>query len=94
MSFTETAQAIQISEALQLIVCLEHLKNGKRVFSSITEVCGLDDKDRVILKDIFVYDKQKEKHVATGYIPEAIIERLRDRGVSLPEGLFGKDEEE
>lgn len=94
MSFTETAQAIQISEALQLIVCLEHLKNGKRVFSSITEVGGIDDRDRVILKDIFVYDKQKEKHIATGYIPEAILQRLKDRGVTLPDGIFRKEDEE
>ena len=92
MSFTETAQAIQITEALQLIVCLEHLKNGKRVFTNITHVVGLDDNDRVVLKDIFIYDKQKEKHVATGYVPEAIIQRLRDRNVTLPEGIFDEGE--
>lgn len=91
MSFTETAQAIQITEALQLIVCLEHLRNGKRVFTNITHVVGLDERDRVILKDIFVYDKATEKHVWTEYVPEAIIQRLKDRNVELPEGVFTKE---
>lgn len=90
--FSETAQAIQITEALQLIVQLEHLKNGKRVVANITHVDGMDDRDHVVLKDIFIYDKQKDQFKATGYIPENLIERLKDRNVSVPEDLFANTE--
>ena len=91
-SFTPTSQAIQIVEALQLIVCLEHLRDGRRVFTNITHVAGLDDRDRVVLRDIFVFDKTTNKHKWTGYIPEAIIKRLRDRNVVLPDNIFRKED--
>ena len=90
MTFSEVAQAIQITEALQLIVQLEHLKSGKRVISNITEVVGLDDRDRIILKDIFVYNVEKQCHEATGYIPEKILEKIRSKGVILTNDLFEK----
>lgn len=92
--FSEAAQAIQISEALQLIVQLEHLRNGRRVVSSITHITGMDENNRVTLKDIFVYDKQADKFVATGYIPQKIIDKLRDRGVKMPLELFDNTKEE
>ncbi len=88
MPFSENSQAIQISEALQLIVQLEHLKDGKRVVSHITHVAGLDDQYRIILRDIFLYDRRSRKFSATGYVPESIVSRLKDRGVSLPHGMF------
>lgn len=91
-SFTPTSQAIQIVEALQLIVCLEHLRDGRRVFTNITHVVGLDERDRVMLKDIFVFDKVANKHKWTGYVPEAILKRLRDRNVVMPDNVFKKED--
>ena len=88
MTFSETAQAIQITEALQLIVQLEHLKNGRRVVSNITHVVGMDDRDRIILKDIFIYNKAENRHEATGYVPEKILEKLRDKGIRMSESIF------
>ena len=91
-SFTPTSQAIQIVEALQLIVCLEHLRDGRRVFTNITHVVGLDERDRVMLEDIFVFDKVANKHKWTGYVPEAILKRLRDRNVVMPDNVFRKED--
>ena len=88
MTFSETAQAIQITEALQLIVQLEHLKNGRRVVSNITHVVGMDDRDRIILKDIFIYNKAENRHEATGYVPEKILEKLKDKGIRMSESIF------
>ena len=90
MSFTESAQAIQISEALQLIVQIQRLRNGKRVVTNVSEVTGLDDRDRVVLNDIFVYDEAKGGHRATGYIPQKLISKASARGVDIPVSLFTK----
>ena len=91
MSFSESAQAFQISEALQLIIQLEHLKSGKRIISHITHVDGLDDRERIVLKDIFVFDKQTGRHRATGYVPESLLERLDDREIHISRSLFQLD---
>ena len=88
MTFSELAQAIQITEALQMIVQLEHLKSGQRVISNITEVCGLDEKDRIVLKDIFVYNKEKKRHEATGYVPQKILTRIRNKGIEISDDIF------
>ena len=93
MPFSEASQAIQISEALQLIVQLEHLKDGKRVVSHITHVAGLDDQYRIVLRDIFLYDWQKRRFSSTGYIPDSILSRLKDRGVTVPHSVFENREE-
>ena len=91
MSFSESAQAFQISEALQLIIQLEHLKSGKRIISHITHVDGLDDRERIVLKDIFVFDKQTGRHRATGYVPESLLEHLEDREIHISRSLFQQD---
>ena len=88
MPFSEASQAIQITEALQLIVQLEHLKNGKRVISHITHVAGLDRDSRIILNDIFRYDPLQQTHYATGYIPESILKRLAEKEISLSRLVF------
>lgn len=88
MTFSELAQAIQITEALQLIIQLEHLKSGKRVISNITHVVGLDDKDRIELRDIFVYNQMTGRHEATGYIPDKILQRLESKGINLDLNIF------
>ena len=90
-SFSAEAQAIQITEALQLIVQLEHLKSGKRVITNITHVAGLDDRNHVDLKDIFIYDKLEERFRATGYVPESVLEKLQMHGINMPVTLFNPD---
>ena len=90
MTFSESAQAIQITEALQLIVQIQRMRNGRRVITQVTEVTGLDDHDRVILNDIFKYDEIENRFVATGYVPEKIIDKLAARNIVFPESVFAK----
>lgn len=92
MNFSESAQAIQITEAIQLIVQLEHLKNGKRVISSITHIDGLDAHEHIVLKDIFIYDRKTGQHKATGYIPESLLNRLESRDIHIARSLFTAEE--
>lgn len=91
MTFSESAQAIQISEALYLIIQLEHLKNGRRVFTNITEVSGLDERDRIELNDIFVYDRQNDKFKATGFIPHRILNKLEEKGIHISHNMFREE---
>jgi len=94
MTFSEQAQAIQITEALQLLVQITRLRNGRRVITHITEVTGLDKEYNVILNDIFLYDELKEKHYATGYIPKKIIEKMKLKGIDISEEFFTDSDEE
>ena len=93
MSFSEQAQAIQITEALQLLVQITRLRNGRRVISHITEVTGLDKEYNVIINDIFVYDEEHERHKATGYVPEKLLEKLHIKGIDISSEFFTDTEE-
>ena len=86
VTFSEEAQKIQIVEAIQLIVQIEHMADGKRRITYITHVSGLKD-GKIELKDIFRYDEKKNEYYATGYIPESILERIRKCGFSDTEKL-------
>jgi Flp pilus assembly CpaF family ATPase len=88
MTFSENAQAIQITEALQLLVQIQRLRNGKRVITHITEVTGLDKDYNVILNDIFEYDEEKNVHRATGYVPKKLLDKLKVKGIDIWDDFF------
>ena len=88
-TFSERAQAMMISEALQLIVQLRRLPDGRRVVSQVTEVGGIDKKSgAVILEDIFVYNIEKNDFEQTGYYPKAIVEKVASNGVGEIKTFF------
>lgn len=91
MTFSEQAQAIQITEALQLLVQIQRLRNGKRVITHITEVTGLDNEYNVILNDIFLYDEEKNIHKATGYVPRKLLDKLKIKGIDIGDEFFTAD---
>ena len=83
--FSEAAQHRQIAEAVQLIVHISKVKKtGKRKVTHITHVDGIDEKGRVRLKDIFLYDEKKDEFYSTGYCPKEIIRIGKNRGVKIP----------
>lgn len=83
VTFSETAQAIQVSESIDLVIQVEHLKGGKRVITYITEVTGLDSDNKIILNDIFRYDYENNKFIKTGYYPKKILDKLKTKGVDI-----------
>ncbi len=87
-TFTERAQQLMISEALQMIVQLRRLPSGRRVVSQICEVGGVMPDGKIELHDIFRYDQRTDQFVATGYIPHEIIDQAYGYGVDIPETLF------
>ena len=87
-TFSEEAQAMQIAEALHLIVQIDHSRDGKRRITHISHVAGVTDDKKVDLKDIFVYDNNIKDFRATGYIPRKIVETLNHKGIAIDMSLF------
>ncbi len=77
----------QIASALNLVVHVERFRDGSRRVSHVTEVLGMEG-DVITMQDIFKYDYKAMGLVATGIRPE-FVDRLEERGVVLPGGLFG-----
>lgn len=87
-SFSERAKSLMIAEALQLIVQLRRLPDGKRIVSNICSVEGVDKFGNIMLKDIFIYDYSDKKFKYTGFFPKKIAEHLESNGVALTKNIL------
>jgi len=85
-NFTAETQALQIAEALDLIVQIG-FRNKKRVITHITEVSGASGQ-KVNLQDIFVYNHNG--FTATGYVPGTLISKLSVNGAKIDKSIFNK----
>lgn len=87
-SFSERAQAMMISEGIQLIIQLKRLPDGKRIVSEICEVSGLSNKGFVILTEIFKYNYETKKFEYSGKMPKRIMEHFSYYGFYLQEEML------
>ena len=69
-----------------MIVHQARLKDGTRRITHVTEVVGMEG-DIITLQDIFKYDYTRSELVSTGIRP-GFADKLADRGVFIPTGLF------
>lgn len=85
-----------IENAIDIVVNIERLSDGKRKITSISEVCGLRD-DRIVLKEIFAF-KQKgltESGEVNGsfvlykYIPK-VYNKIKSKGITDVDDIFDK----
>jgi pilus assembly protein CpaF len=76
----------QIASALNLVVHIERLRDGRRVVAKVTEVLGMEG-DVITMQDVFTYDWNEKALVPTGIRP-SFERRLHDHGISLPQGVF------
>src|SRR5262245_35648045 len=76
----------QIASALNLVVHMERLRDGRRVVANVTEVLGME-REVITMQDIFKYDWNAQGLVPTGIRPE-FDAKLRGRGQALPSGVF------
>ena len=86
--FSEKSIALQIAEAIQMIVQIKRFPDGSRKLTHISEVDGVDENGKVIINDIFIFLQEKQDFCATGYIPEKIIKLLRDKGIDIDTRIF------
>ena len=87
-SFSERAKSLMIAEALQLIVQLRRLPDGKRIVCNMCSVEGVDKFGNIIFKDIFIYDYSDKKFKYTGFFPKKIAEHLESNGVALTKNIL------
>jgi pilus assembly protein CpaF len=95
MELTVRAIREQIASAIDLIVHQERMKDGTRRITHVSEVVGMEG-DIITLQDIFLFDfkagvdgqgKVLGTLQPTGLRP-AFLEKLQDRGISVPPALF------
>jgi pilus assembly protein CpaF len=76
----------QIASALNLVVHIERLRDGRRIVANVTEVLGMEG-DVIALQDVFKYDFKTDGIRPTGIRP-AFADRLRDHSLLLPATVF------
>lgn len=84
----------QIAAALNLVIDVERLPDGRRVVTSIQEVTGMEE-SVVNMQEIFVFNRQSVdargkvigEFRATGIRP-IMLKRFKERGVALDESIF------
>ena len=80
----------QIASALNLIVQIQRSRDGSRHISHLTEVVGMEG-EIITLQDIYRYDYKAKALIPTGVRPE-FVDKLSQRDVTLPDGLFASSE--
>ena len=90
-NFSENSIAMQIAEAVDLIVQIERFPDGSRKITRISFVSGVKDTvngKQVKLSNVFHYDREKSDFVWDGYIPEKVIQAAEFHGYSVDEEIF------
>ncbi len=97
LDLPEKGMRQQISSALDVVVHLARLSDGKRRVTRIAEVIGMEG-DIITMQDLFVFDRHGidadgkviGEFRATGIRPRCA-ERLQHHGIDLAETLFAPD---
>jgi pilus assembly protein CpaF len=85
----------QIAAAIDIVVQQARLRDGTRKVTTISEVTGISDSERVKLHDIFIYrqtgvdeeGRVKGYFTATGVVPQCL-EHLIESGEEVPVTIF------
>jgi pilus assembly protein CpaF len=96
VAISEKALQTLVASALDLLVQLSRLSDGKRRVVSISEITGVED-DLVTLKEIFVFEQSgvdENGNVlgcfkATSVIPKSV-KHILSSGIELDQGMFNK----
>ncbi len=80
----------QIAAAIDVVLQVARMPDGRRVVTALSEVQGLEG-EMVLLQDIFVYRSEgpgDPGHIVPSGLRPAFLERLRDRDVTVPASTF------
>jgi pilus assembly protein CpaF len=95
ISFPTKALRAQIASAIDVVVQIERMEDGRRRIVSLQEVNGMEG-DIITTTELFVFERRgldAERNVlgelrATGIVP-AFRKQIVERGIELPHALFG-----
>jgi len=75
----------QIASAVDLVVQLSRLRDGRRAVTQVAEVVGVDDGGDVVMKDLFLLEGEgaEAKLAATGSLPTFMGELIERRLIDL-----------
>jgi pilus assembly protein CpaF len=98
LNLPERAMRQQIASAIQVVIQIGRLSDGKRKVMSIAEIVGMEG-DVVTMQDIFVFERHgvgEDGEVlgrfrASGIRPR-FTDRLQAHGIQLPSALFSDAE--
>ncbi|MBW3660049.1 MAG: CpaF family protein [Gemmatimonadetes bacterium] len=98
LNLPEKAMRQQIAAAIDVVLQVSRLSDGRRKLSSISEIVGMEG-DIITMQEIFTFERQGidedgrvlGRFKATGIRPR-FGERLRTSGIDLPAGLFSNAE--
>lgn len=76
----------QITSALDLIIQIRRMRNGKRKIVEISEITGMEG-DTITLQEVFKYDQPLDQIVSTGLVP-TFLDRLTEQGIKLADDFF------
>ena len=88
--FSERSIAMQISEAIEIIVQISRFADGSRKITQISHVSGLTKEGKVKINDIFIYDRETNEFKWTGYYPENVIKKINEKGYEFNPSIFEK----
>ncbi len=89
--FSESAIAMQVAEAINIIVQIERFPDGSRKITRISYVDGTKDTQngkKVNLVDIYVYDKGNNVFLYQGFLPTKLKEAVKFRGYTINPEYF------
>lgn len=97
IAFPTTALRSQISSAIDIVLQIARLEDGKRKLVSVQEVNGMEG-DIITMSELFAFQREgmdENNNVigelrATGIVP-AFHKGLASRGIDLPVGIFEPD---
>jgi pilus assembly protein CpaF len=86
----------QIASAIDLIIHLDRMRDGRRCVTRVTEVAGMEA-DVITTNDIYRYDKRAldadgghtEGRITPTGVRPLFTDRLQEAGIALPAELFG-----
>lgn len=90
--FSEQSVAMQIAEAIHVVVQIERFPDGSRKITNISHIDGVAANGRVNVRDIFAYDRQGKQFRFAGYMPDKLLETIRSRGLDFDECIFRRED--
>ena len=90
-NFSEKSIALQIAEAIQLIVQISRFPDGSRKISHISYVDGIKDGNKVNVQDVFIYDREQKKFRPTGIVPEPVLTKMHLLGMDFEKSIFKEE---
>ena len=89
-----------IENALDIVINIERLSDGKRKVTSISEIVGFED-DKILLRDIFAFRQKgltengevNGEFVLYNFVP-SVYKKIRNRGVTSVDDIFSPIEKQ